>query len=107
LTAPYPPPPPGSPAGAPNNTLGLVSMILGIAAIVLGCCPLSWFLGIPVGVAAAITGFMGKQKADQGLATNRGQAQAGFICGIIGAAATVLYIVLIFVVNVTVPGQVG
>jgi hypothetical protein len=75
-------------------------MILGIVAIVLGCCPFSWFLGIPVGIAAVVLGVLGKQKADRGEATNKGQAQAGLICGIVGAVVSLLYIVLVVVLNV-------
>jgi hypothetical protein len=104
LTAPYPPPPPqGSPGGAPNNTLGLVSMILGIASIPLVCC---FYLGIPLGIAAAITGWMGKQKAEQGLANNRGQAMAGLICGIVAVGIGILFIILAVVLNVVnLPGS--
>ena len=38
-------------------------MILGIAAIPLVCC---LYLGVPVGIAAMVTGFLGRQKATQG-----------------------------------------
>ncbi|MGN9776372.1 DUF4190 domain-containing protein [Micromonospora sp. H33] len=64
-----------------QNTLGLISMILGIASVPLVCC----HLGLPLGIAAVVTGWLGKQKADQGLAGNQGQAMAGLICGAIGA----------------------
>ncbi len=85
----------GGPSG-PQNTLGLLSMILGIASIPLSCC----YLGIPLGAAALITGWLGKQKADQGLANNSGQALTGLICGGVGALFGVLQIVLL-VVNVS------
>jgi hypothetical protein len=68
----------------PSNTQGLVAMILGIAAIPLLCC---FYVGVPLGIAATVLGFLGKQKADAGQATNRGQALTGLICGI---AAVVL-----------------
>ncbi|MCM0674745.1 DUF4190 domain-containing protein [Micromonospora phytophila] len=80
------PPPQGQ-----QNTLGLVSMILGIVSIPMVCC----YLGIPLGIAAVVTGWLGKQKADQGLANNSGQALAGLICGAIGALLGVLQIVLL------------
>ncbi len=99
VTAPYQPS--GAPAGAPNNTLGLVSMILGIAAIPLVCC---FYLGLPLGIAAVVLGFMGRQKADQGLATNRGQAQAGFFCGIAAIGFAIILIIINVVVNVSLPG---
>ncbi|QOC90399.1 DUF4190 domain-containing protein [Micromonospora craniellae] len=80
-------------SGGQQNTLGLVSMILGIVSIPLVCC----YLGIPLGLAAAITGWMGKQKADQGLASNSGQALAGLICGGVGIVLGVLQIVLLMI----------
>ncbi|MEU6024392.1 DUF4190 domain-containing protein [Micromonospora sp. NPDC048871] len=86
--------------GGQQNTLGLVSMILGIAAIPLFCC----YLGIPLGAAALITGWLGKQKADQGLASNSGQALAGMICGGVGVLLGLLQIVLL-VINISLPTQ--
>ncbi|WP_431972805.1 DUF4190 domain-containing protein [Micromonospora haikouensis] len=83
-----------------NNTLGLVSMILGIASIPLVCC---LYLGIPLGIAAVVTGYLGQQKAAQGLASNGGQARTGLICGAIGAGLGVLLIILNIVANVSLP----
>ncbi|WP_018252369.1 DUF4190 domain-containing protein [Salinispora mooreana] len=77
------------PAGK-QNTLGLLSMILGIASVPLACC----FLGLPVGIAAVVTGWLGQQKVEQGLADNRGQALAGIICGAIGALLGLGWVVL-------------
>ncbi|WBB55016.1 DUF4190 domain-containing protein [Verrucosispora sp. WMMD573] len=72
-----------------QNTLGLIAMILGIVSIPLSCC----YLGIPLGLAALVTGWLGKQKADQGLAGNSGQALAGLICGAVGLLLGLLQIV--------------
>lgn len=94
---PYYGPPPGSyPGGpaAPQNTQGLVGMILGIASIPLVCCI---GLGLPLGIAGAVVSWLGLQKANQGLATNRSQALAGLICGAVGAGLGVLYVVLLIV----------
>ncbi|WP_028569492.1 DUF4190 domain-containing protein [Salinispora tropica] len=63
-----------------QNQLGLISMILGIVSVPLGCC----YLTLPLGVAALVTGWLGQQKVEKGLADNRGQALAGMICGAIG-----------------------
>ncbi|MER7890431.1 hypothetical protein ABTX15_11455 [Micromonospora sp. NPDC094482] len=84
-----------------NNTLGLVSMILGIASIPLACC---LFLGIPAGIAAVVTGYLGKQKADQGLANNAGQAKAGLICGAVGAGLGILVLIL-NLIGMSLPNQ--
>ncbi|SCL65247.1 protein of unknown function [Micromonospora citrea] len=81
----------GKGPGQQQNTLGLVSMILGIVSIPMVCC----YLGIPLGIGALVTGWMGRQKAAQGLADNQGQALAGLICGGIGAALGLLQIVLL------------
>ncbi|MGK5742753.1 DUF4190 domain-containing protein [Micromonospora sp. URMC 103] len=88
--------------GGQNNTLGLVSMILGIASIPLVCC---LYLGIPVGIAGVITGYLAKQKADQGQASNAGQAKAGLICGAIGAGLGILVLILGIVANVNLPTE--
>jgi hypothetical protein len=88
----------GQPAAAPNNTLGLIAMILGIASLPLSlCCG----AGLLFGAAGAVLGYMGKQNAAQGKATNGSQANVGFICGIIGAAISILWIILGFVANVS------
>ena len=104
---PYGTPPAYPNAGYPQpqgqqNTLGLVSMILGIASIPLVCC---LYLGIPVGIAAVITGYLGRQKAAQGLATNDGQAKAGLICGAIGAGLGIVLIILAAVGNFSLPTE--
>jgi hypothetical protein len=72
-------------------------MILGIISIPFACC---FYLGLPLGAAAAVMGFLGKQKADQGQATNRSQAQTGLITGIIGAGITILLLILVVALNV-------
>ncbi|WP_328420265.1 MULTISPECIES: DUF4190 domain-containing protein [unclassified Micromonospora] len=105
------PPPYGAPtypnAGYPqqqgqNNTLGLVSMILGIASIPLICC---LYLGIPVGIAGVVTGYLAQQKVAQGQANNGGQAKAGLICGAVGAGLGILLIILSIVANVNLPTE--
>lgn len=92
----YPPQPYGAPPGAaapyggagyaaPQNGPGTTALITGI--ISLFCC------GVILGIVAIVQGRKGMALADQGLATNRGQAQAGMILGIIGLVIWVLYLV--------------
>lgn len=46
----------------PNSTLPTVALILGISSIVIGwCC----YLGIPLGAASVITGYIGYSRANQ------------------------------------------
>ena len=91
-------PPPGGgayppPGGGAQNTVGLIAMILGILSIPLACC--GWG-GLIFGIAGGVLGWMGKQKAEQGLANNRGQAMAGLICGGIGLVLGIVVIILSF-----------
>ncbi|CCH21284.1 DUF4190 domain-containing protein [Micromonospora lupini] len=85
-----------------NNTLGLVSMILGIASIPLVCCV---FLGIPVGIAGVVTGYLAKQKVAQGQASNAGQAKAGLICGAVGVGLGILLLILNIVGTFSLPTE--
>jgi len=87
-----------------QNNLGLISMILGIASIPFVCI---CYLGVPLGIAAMVLGFLGKQKADQGLAANRGQAMAGLICGASALILTVLLVVLSVAFNLAAPTFTG
>ncbi|MBM0236476.1 hypothetical protein JNW88_03665 [Micromonospora sp. ATA32] len=102
---PYGPGPTYPGAGYPmpqgqQNTLGLVSMILGIASIPLACC----YLGIPLGIAAVVTGYLGKQKVSQGVATNGSQVTTGLICGAVGIVLGIAQIIAIVALNMNVPG---
>ncbi|MEV0393401.1 DUF4190 domain-containing protein [Polymorphospora rubra] len=82
----------GAPASSQNNTLGLIGMIVGIVALPLAfCCGL---FSLPFGIGAIVLGFLGKNKADQGQASNRGQAMAALICG---ASSIVLAIIMVIV----------
>jgi uncharacterized membrane protein len=51
-------------------------------------------LGTVGSVLAIVFGKIGMNKADQGLATNRGSAKAGFVLGIVGLALTAVGIVI-------------
>ena len=77
-----------------------MSLILGIASLPLLCC---LFLGIPLGIGAVITGWLGMQKAAQGLASNAGQAKAGLICGAIAIGLGILLMLLNLIGNFTLP----
>jgi hypothetical protein len=97
-TPPTPPPYYGPPQGsysggpaAPQNTQGLVGMILGIAAIPLLCC---FDFGVVVGIAGGILSWLGLQKANQGLATNRSQAMAGLICSAVAVALGIVGVII-------------
>jgi hypothetical protein len=83
--------PPASYGGAgyqqPQNGTGTAALVLGILGIV--CC------GIFTAIPAIFLGRKGMKLADQGLATNRGLAQAGFILGIIGVVLSVISLIFL------------
>ncbi|GAA4377375.1 DUF4190 domain-containing protein [Nocardioides caricicola] len=96
----YPPQPPGYPpyqAAPPTEGLGLASMIIGIAALVLSCLYGVGLLGSP---AALIMGRISMKRIDrsEGRLGGRGMAQAGFILGIIGTVFLVLAIIAVIII---------
>ncbi|MGV8964836.1 MAG: DUF4190 domain-containing protein [Cellulomonas sp.] len=77
----------GQPAyGYPKNSLGVWSLVLGIASFVLG-------FGLLTGIPAIIVGNMGKRAATEGLANNLGLSKAGVILGWIATVLSVLAII--------------
>ena len=85
-------------ASEPGNGEATAALVLGIVAIVL-VVPLGIFaITLPValicGVIAVVLGRSGRRKVDRGQTSRkRGQAQAGFVMGVIGTALAVLAIV--------------
>lgn len=95
---PYPAAPavPGAPVTgygvAPTkNGLGVWSLVLGIASVVLCCLA----LGLPLGAVAIVLGVKARRATAQGLATNGGMALAGLILGVVGVLAS-LYMIVSF-----------
>lgn len=85
---------PGMPM-APQNNMGTAAMVLGILSCCLFC--IYGVVSLALGVTAVILGIKGKKRADRGEATNRGQAQAGLITGIIGTVLGVVTIIALIV----------
>ncbi|MGH7921367.1 MAG: DUF4190 domain-containing protein [Candidatus Dormibacteraceae bacterium] len=77
-------------AAGRNNTLALVSMIVGIASIVV-CC-----LGAPGGIAAVIMGFIARNQINQsgGAQGGGGMALTGIICGGVAILLGILIVIL-------------
>ncbi|WP_040906051.1 DUF4190 domain-containing protein [Streptomyces griseoflavus] len=76
-----------------QNGMGVAAMVLGILACCLFC--LYGVVSVVLGILAIVFGIKGRQKAEQGMADNHGQAQAGLTMGIIGLVLGVAVIVLI------------
>ncbi|MFE0184225.1 DUF4190 domain-containing protein [Streptomyces olivaceus] len=83
---------PGMPM-PPQNGMGTASMVLGILACALFC--MYGVVSVVLGVLAVVFGVKGRRRAEQGLANNHGQAQAGFVMGIVGIILGVVVIALI------------
>jgi len=96
----YPPPPPppyanqgyGPYTPAPRNGLGTAALILGIVGLLT-----SWSVvgGLLFGLGAVVCGILGRGRVKEGLADNAVVAGAGIA---LGALATVLAVVFVFVV---------
>ncbi len=87
---PFQPPPAG---GAINQTLPIVSLILGIVSL---CC----YIAPLTGIAALVTGYLGLKniKKDPANYGGRGLALGGMIAGGILAAVTIVYYVVIILI---------
>ena len=74
-----------------DQTLPIVSMVLGVGSILLICC---WG-GLPLGAAAFITGFLGMRNADTDPAKygGRGLAIAGMVLGVVSFLASFMFLV--------------
>ncbi|CAM2769655.1 DUF4190 domain-containing protein [Actinomyces slackii] len=70
--------------GAPNPTEKNAFNAWALGLAIFGFCCL------PTAIAGAVMGYMGKQAAEQGRATNGGVAQAAFIIGIIFTVLSVI-----------------
>ena len=90
----------GPPTQTSANALGIVSLVLGILSIPLGCCS---FFGLVMPIPAIICGILGIRKANQGQANNKGLAIGGLICGIVGLIISLTFITLYLLGTYTEP----
>ena len=79
--------------GNPQNGLGIAACVLGVLAILLGIL----LIGGVLGVVAIGLGFAGRGRVRQGLATNRGVANAGIVMGFLGFLLSVLTVIALVV----------
>ena len=78
---------------SPDQTLAIVSLCLGVASLTIGwCC----YLGVLLGPAAMITGFiaMQKNKKDPQTYGGRGLAIGGIVTGAIYFALLILFLII-------------
>lgn len=74
----------------PGKGLGIASMILGIASLVLFCF---WYLALPCAIAGIIMGCIANSKA-KAAGMKNGMAVAGIVCSAIAIGLTVIILVL-------------
>ena len=83
---------------SPLAIISLVTGILSILAMLLGLCIPCGFriIGLILGIAAAIMGFMAKKKIDESMGAlgGRGLAIGGLISGLVGAVLCLLLLIL-------------
>lgn len=77
--------------------MGTAALVLGIIGLVTVWC---YGGGIVLSILAIIFGKIGMTKCDQGLASNRSSAKAGFVMGIIGTALAVVYVIALIIIFV-------
>ncbi|MCL1877576.1 MAG: hypothetical protein FWF80_01830 [Defluviitaleaceae bacterium] len=76
-----------------KSPLPLISMILGIASVVTGCCG----MGMPLGVGAIVLAVLCKK---QGVTNDAGYVTAGLITGIVGSVLQIILVILYFVLQI-------
>lgn len=85
-----PPAAPGQAYGEnpyPKNQLGVWSLVLGILGIVGSCF---YGFGLLPGIAAVVTGHLGKKAVREGQADNGGLSTGGLITGYVGVALSLI-----------------
>lgn len=80
-----------------DQTLPTVSLVLGILGFLLICC----YGGLPLGLAAIITGFLGMKNADKDPTRygGRGMAIGGLVLGIVSILSSIVFIIIAVLAN--------
>lgn len=84
--------PPQAFSGSKDQTLPIISLVLGVLGFLTICC----HGGVPMGIGAVITGYLGMKNADQNPQKygGKGIAIGGLILGAIGLLSGVIWIIL-------------
>ena len=87
----------GYPYGAYSSGASSQDNGMGTAAMVLGLLGLVCVLPLVGSILGIVFGIIGLRRVDQGLANNRGMAQAGLVMGWIGVALFLLAFVVFLI----------
>ncbi len=93
--APYSPP---AVTGSQDQTLPIISLVLGVLAFVTICC---WG-GVPLGIGAAITGYLGMKNADSNPQKygGKGMAIGGLILGAVSIVSGLIFVLIAIAGNI-------
>ena len=78
-----------------RNGVGVAALVFGVVSLVLALLILFFPLAALLGLVAIILGIVGLSRASRGEASNRGQALAGLITGLLGVALAVFFTISI------------
>jgi hypothetical protein len=78
-----------------RDGLGVAALVMGAVALTMVITFLTYPLGGLVALVAVVVGILGMRRAARGIASNRGQALAGVICGVLALALAVTFTVRI------------
>jgi lysylphosphatidylglycerol synthetase-like protein (DUF2156 family) len=78
-----------------RNGIGVAALVFGVVSLVLAILILFFPIAAVVGLIAIILGIIGMRRASRGEATNRGQALAGLLTGLLALAIAVFLTVRI------------
>ena len=94
--APYSPP--MAMTSSVDQTLPIISLVLGVLGFVGICC----YGGFPLGLAAVITGYLGMKNADQNPQKygGKGMAIGGLVLGAIGIVSGIIFIIFAVISSV-------
>ncbi len=78
-----------------RNGIGVAALVFGVVSLVLAILVVFFPIAAVVGLIAIILGIIGIRRSSRGEATNRGQALAGLLTGLIAVAIAVFLVVRI------------
>lgn len=80
-----------------DQTLPTISLVLGILGVLLICC----YGGVPLGLAALVTGYLGLKNADSNPMQygGRGLAIGGLVLGIVSLLSSIVFIIFAGLAN--------
>lgn len=73
-----------------SNGFAIASLVLGILAIIFGCC--CTFLGVILGIIGVVLGCL--QKPDPATGKKPGMAIAGIICSAVGIVGSIIFMIV-------------